>query len=439
MKQNPTFLDNFFFKSRILIKNRKRIMYSSASGILLGMMVNTMSSPELSKSFSAIFNNIFQVQNRPLNYLSWISLSMITIIPLAEMLLRFHYKKRRLESLFQNLLKNRIDQEIIQFSDGRITIGSSLTLQQTPEIIEGWKVNEIGIFFDSKRFEIPKVRLENYKEYYKANYTLKGFDNDGTKFMIIKKPWSCTDSPNLKIELQECNYSQVQFYKDIIVPKEKENLIKTIFNDLSISFPHSICLHLIIVTRDRKVLTTLRSPEVGYYPNKWSVSVEEQLNKNDFVDGPENVIKRWLKRLLEEEIGIDESDYNISNFRLLSLFLESEIMNCSLCGLVKLEISSEELKKILQAKPKKDKEFTKCIFLSYSELKKEFLQFKNDFLIPSNDYHPSSIYRIFMTLLHKYGPISIINEIWKKNNNSVKQKLNVYKKSIVTGNEAKPM
>lgn len=276
-----------------------------------------------------------------------------------------------------------------------------MTLQQTPELIEGWKVNEIDISFDSKRFEIPKMKLENYLHYYKANYKLKGFENDGTKFMTINNPKSFTDSPNLRIELQECTFSQVQFYKDELVPKEKENLIKKLFEDLSFAFPHSISLHLIIITRDRQILTTLRSGKVEYFPKTWSVSVEEQLDKKDFVDGSDNVLKRWLKRLLEEEIGIDESDYSTTNFRLLSLFLESKIMNVSFCGLIKLELSSEELQKILQVKPKKDQEFTEWRFLNYSQLKKEFLN-------PSKDYHPSSNYRIFMTLLHKYGPISII-------------------------------
>lgn len=401
-KNDPTFLDRIFYECRILIKDRKRIMYSSASGLLVGMLINTMSTPELSRSFSDIINNIFQIQDRPLNYLSWISLIIITIIPIAELLLRFHYKKRRLESLFQNLLKDHISPELYKISEGRIALGSSLTLQQTPELIEGWKVNEIDICFDSKKFEIPKEKVKSYCEYLK----LKDFKNDGTKFMIINNPKSFTDSPNLKIELQECSYSQIQFYKDNVVPLDKVNLIKTVFDDLSIKFPHSICLHLIIVTLDRQVLTTLRSGKVDYSPKTWSVSVEEQLDKKDFVDGSNNVLNRWLIRLLEEEIGIDESDYSTSNFRLLSLFLESEIMNCSLCGLIKLEISSEELQKILQVKPKKDQEFTEWCFLSYNQLKKEFLH-------PSKEYHPSSKYRIFLALLHKYGPINIINEIWK--------------------------
>jgi len=118
MKKHPTILDNIFFKCRVLIKDQKRIVYSSASGVLIGMLINTMSTPELSKSSSDILNNIFQVQNRPFNYLSWISLSIFLIIPITEKLLRFHYKKRRLESIFHDLLRNQIDSELIQFSDG---------------------------------------------------------------------------------------------------------------------------------------------------------------------------------------------------------------------------------------------------------------------------------------------------------------------------------
>jgi hypothetical protein len=409
MKQQPTILDSIFFKTRILIKNWKKIMYSSALGVLVGMLINTMSTPELSKSFSDLFNNIFQVQNRPFNYLSWISLIIIAIIPLVEKLLGFHYKKRRLESFLQNLLMEQIDPELVKFSNGRIAISSSLTIQQAPELIEGWKIDEISIISDSKRFEISKENQKNYLEYYKANSKLKGFENNGTKYMIINNPTSFTDSPSLRIELQECSYSQIQFYKDELVAKEKEHLIKTLFEDLLISFPHSISLHLIIITRDRQILTTLRSGKVAYFPKTWSVSLEEQLDKKDFVDGSGKVINRWLIRLLEEEIGIDESDYSTSNFRLLSLFLESTIMNCSLCGIIKLEISAEELHRILQVKPKKDQEFTEWSFSSYHQLKKEFLN-------PSKDYHPSSIYRIYMTLLHKYGPNSIIKEIWENNN-----------------------
>ena len=399
-----TFIDGLFYKSRILLKSIPSIVYSAASGLIVGMLVNTMSAPDLSKSMCSILNNIFQVKGRPLNYLSWISLGII-LLPVVELLLKYYFKNRSFESIFKKLLINRIDPSLLEYYKGRITIGTSLTIQQTPDLINGWEIKDISIDYDSKEFKIPQEYKDKYDSYFKDNFKLKGFTNDGKKYMITNSPSSFSDAKNLNLELQSCRYSQIQFYKDNVICNERNNLIKTTISGLSISYPHSLCLHLIVITSDRKILTTLRSESVNYYPLTWSVSLEEQLHESDFLDGNHNVLNRWLKRFLIEEVGIDEDDFDISNFRILSVFLESDIMNCSLCGILKLELKSEKLKDIFEVRPKIDKEFIDWDFLSYEELIEELKR-------STKNYHPTSNYRIFMTLLYKFGPIKILKKIF---------------------------
>jgi isopentenyldiphosphate isomerase len=379
-------------------------MISAPSGILFGMLINTMSSPDLSKSWCAVFNNIFQVKDHPLNYLSWISIGILMFLPVVEWLLDYHSRKRSFESAFHALLKSKISADLWPFSDGRIAIGSALTIQQTPDLLEGWSIENVELKYDCKEFTLPKKLEASFKAYYDENYLAKGFVDDGVKYMLINNPTSFTDSKSLVLELQKCRYSQVQFYKDVVSVNERDNYIQSVLHDLSVSFPHSLCLHLVLVTSDNKILITRRAGKVRYSPHTWSVSMEEQLDKDDFKDGNNKVMHRWLKRLLLEETGVEEENVNISNFKLLSVFLESEIMNCSLCGIVKLDLHSEILDKILKVKPKSDQEFSAWDFLSCNQLKSEFL-------IPTKELHPTSNYRMYFTLLQKYGSHKIFKEL----------------------------
>jgi hypothetical protein len=155
-------------------------------------------------------------------------------------------------------------------------------------------------------------------------------------------------------------------------------------------------MHAAVITSDEKVLLTERAPKVDYYPKIWSVSVEEQLTEADLIPGNRGAVLRCGRRLLYEELGIEEVDYHTPNLRVLAVFLEAHILNCSLAAIFPLILSSEELANRLKAKPRTDYEFCNWTFLSFSELTKELIR-------PTRPLHPTSGYRMLLALAWHFG------------------------------------
>lgn len=135
----------------------------------------------------------------------------------------------------------------------------------------------------------------------------------------------------------------------------------------AVKFPHALCLHLVVIIDDNKVLITKRAPDVEHYPNTWSCSIEENMALKDLEDGTKKAVLKWGKRWLLEELGLTEDVYNEDNLRVLSVFFESEILGVSLCGHVVLNISSDKLRRIIRSLPRMDYEFTAWDFLEYED------------------------------------------------------------------------
>ncbi|MFN8376639.1 MAG: hypothetical protein U0694_27680, partial [Anaerolineae bacterium] len=146
---------------------------------------------------------------------------------------------------------------------------------------------------------------------------------------------------------------------------------------------------------DDKVLITQRSWRVAYYPSAWQCTLSEQFALEDLAH--RQPVLRWGQRMLEEELSLyDESAYDNANLRLLSVFLEGELLNISACAYITLNLDADTLDKHLRANPP-DPEFNgNWIFLEHRQLLDELFT-------PSREYHPSSPYLMFMSLLHRYG------------------------------------
>lgn len=159
-------------------------------------------------------------------------------------------------------------------------------------------------------------------------------------------------------------------------------------------------MHTIVVTRDSRVLLTERSPKVDCQPGTWSCSVEEQLAPQDFPPGVDHAALHWCRRLLWEELGLGHGAYREENLRILSVFLQQDVLNISH---VELEITASELHHMLQRLPRMDYELSDWKFLPYEELMDELLR-------PTRVYHPTSGYRMLMALIHRHGEPRIIEQ-----------------------------
>lgn len=307
--------------------------------------------------------------------------------------------KRKYEELF-SLLEDYRGPQISQYSG--VAVLNTLSLRICPDITRGWLMSEVELRHETAKFPLPDEYRTLYDDYFVKFYNEKGFKTDNPKIMLHHHPRSFTDAPPLTLHTQETLYSHHLFYKDVVAvdPSKRDPLIQEIVvgEKRIANFPHTLCLHLVIITDDRKVLITKRAPDVEYYPNTWSSSLEENMALKDLEGGVEGAVLRWGKRALLEELGLTEDVYSTNNLRILSVFLESDILNISLCGHVILNISSAQLRKIIRGLPRMDYEFTAWDFLEYRDD-----ELVADILHPSLPYHPTTRYRLLMALIKKNG------------------------------------
>ena len=389
LKIGPSKLDRFFHSARIFTQRYQGSIQTYLCGFLTGIFINVVSGSEFDKLITF-----------PRNVIIGFSIVVIATLWIFRKILEWHYRKTRWESWFAKLLRERVDPVASPFADDVLAWGPIITVTQCPDLSQGWRLSKVRLKRQSYQFELPHNYREPYNHYYEENYQKKRFFDDGTKFMLTKNPSAFTDSPTLVLEIKETRYSTVLFYREQVMAtgSDRDRLIED-FVKCKDTSPQAFGMQVVVITKDDKILATLRSPKVEHDPNTWSVSLEEQLSADkDFLGDTEGIVLRWGKRLLEEELGVDKFAYDDENLRILTVMLECYIVNCSLLGVFKLAITAEELDNRLKSMVRPDYEFQKWKFLTFKQLVSE-LRFRKE-LYP---LHPSSGYRMLLVLIHKYG------------------------------------
>ncbi|MBF0472167.1 MAG: hypothetical protein HQK91_02295 [Nitrospirae bacterium] len=255
---------------------------------------------------------------------------------------------------------------------------------------------------------MPKEHKTNYVNYFNEKYIEKKFKDNRDKFMLTNNPFSSSKTEALRLEIQKVKYSEVQFYKDWIAkdPSKRTKYIEETTKNAIISFPHSLCMHAVIITSDNKILLTKRSPKLDYYPNTWSISVKDQISyKAVSTNHLDTILSKWSELLFEKEVGLTKDDYFEKNLRILSVFLETDdILNCSLSAVFPIKLDENQFRDKLIHRT--DFEFTEFTFLSYRELAKEILK-------PELSLHPTSGYRAILALIKHYGMPELLRILFK--------------------------
>lgn len=388
MTMYPTRWDVLLFRAhRILARYRDRVV-SFLGGILMGRLINELSSPDL----KTLLKNMFWLKDRPLNWFTWLILAAIFFLFGLSSVVRRERKKRSYEALLLSITQRLKDPSLVKYN--AIAVEHALTLQKCPELDRGWLLSDADVMHSTLRFQLPDSLKTTFEEYSKE----KRFRDDNISIMITENPSAFIDSPRLQLRTCESHYNHAQFYRERIAwdSSQREDLIATLLEG-KVVFPHNLCMHLLVVTQDEKVLITKRSSKVDYYPNYWSCSIEEQFSRVDVEGGRRaSAVQHWVVRALEEELGLTTMKYSLENVRILSVFLESNILNIGICAIVRLDIDHCELSQIIQALPRKDYEFTEWDYLDYDEMAVELVH-------PRRRYHPTSRYRMLLGLIHRYG------------------------------------
>lgn len=99
-----------------------------------------------------------------------------------------------------------------------------------------------------------------------------------------------------------------------------------------------------------------------------------------------------------EELGLLDRDFETTRFRVLSVFLEADCLNVSLCAVAEIGLTSDELKLRYQVLHLIDREFTEIRFVPLRV--KEIL---SELRRPKGPQHPTTGIRLLYVLLHYFG------------------------------------
>lgn len=313
-------------------------------------------------------------------------------------LLKEHIDESKLASILQDLRDKSLPRYI-----NTIVVDKSITLQKCPDMEKGWKPAEIEIYHKNVQFRLSNDLIERYNEYFEKSYKKK-YGEDGLTVMMVERPIAWTDQPRLRITTQLNRYSYSQFYWNVELLDQDHwsQMMNDLFEHGKISFPHNLNMQLVVMTDDEWVLITRRSKNVGIYSNTWSCSIEENWKPEDLKGDRKTSVVRWMNRAILEELGV--SSDHCKELRVLSVFLEgTNRLNISMVGHVILDLNRKALSERIASIPRSDYEFTEH---DYFTLK----QMANELRKPERDYHPSSRYRMLMTLLHRYGEPNFARE-----------------------------
>lgn len=307
--------------------------------------------------------------------------------------------------------------------------GKDKTIICCDNIIKGW---------DPKQIVIDRVIVHDKgNEYWNA---FEGIDKEYSDFMksdiakdIINhgnnnKRWMIEDiyqnyskdNKKIYISLRETDYCTASFVWNMYKKDTKlaERLVKQMFRIKKSNYmPHSLCLHLVIVTSDEKVVTTtISNNKSNDYSESIAVTLGEQIEDTDFLKTTgfyEDFIERWVKRALKEEFGIDGSQYiyitGKDSINVLSFNYEGDIYNISLMVVLNVTVSYKQFVTEANINPERDKEYDEIGFVNLRDIPKILKKYKCD----NGEkciYHPSSYLRLYLTYIHYYGIKRFVKE-----------------------------
>lgn len=275
----------------------------------------------------------------------------------------------------------------------------------TPDV--GWRSTEIALnatgpaySFEDLRAAIPALADRDLEAEYRtfaAGRFKEQFTEDRTRLLLTRRPRSFSDDLQLRLGLRPVKWSQLQFFwQEVCTPELLPQLVHSAFTLPHNPFPSSLCLHLVVVTRDDQVLLTkAHSSKSNDYPSSWACSVGEQLDPDDVGNDQDGALA-WVRRALFEEMSVDPATIESEDVSFLSLTLEGDICNFAMIASVKLRDTAESLAQRFRTVTRRDNEFSAVEFISIDDIPGEMVR-------PSRVYHPSTGIRMAYAYIHLRG------------------------------------
>lgn len=302
--------------------------------------------------------------------------------------------------------------------------GTNRTILCCDNIIQGWKPEQFVV----EKLEVAHMLLEPklqdvYQEFMEEQgKNIERHGNSNNRWMLQNIiPNYNKNEKKIYLQLQETDYCTTSCIWDAWRKDspaiEKRQRIKDAFLSQSREYlPHSLCLHLVIVTADeRVVVTTISRFKKNDYAHTKAVTLGEQIEVTDFQNATgyyNDFIERWVKRALSEEFGIDEEQYKAITgkeaIRVLALDFEGDIYNYSLMVVLNLRIKYDRFKDEVCRNPARDKEYDWMEAMLLKDIPKELKRWRE--AEKDKEYHPSSYLRMYLTYIHFYGIERFVKE-----------------------------
>jgi hypothetical protein len=376
------------------VANSARRSTSLVFAFVIGIWVNAASDPGV-QSFNQLLRRIYDPSARATAWIAIIATAILMLLPLLRLVFQRGLRRADFAVALSETLDDKVDVRLTSLRRGRIAWGSQLVLLSCPRIQEGWAPSQVEIHKSPDEFYYPASGSDEFAQW-AADDSNKNF-REGRGLRLTEVPSAFTDDNYLRLRVQPNRFRDVMFYNRNVVPGsgEPEAQAQAVVRGI-IDFPHCLCMHAVIVTKDNWILLTKRSRSVAYWPGAWSCSIEEQLAERDFEGTQENIAEAWATRMLNEELGLRNAETRSSDIRILGVFLETDIVNIGVVALIYLEQDKSVLDAIIGARTRQDYEFTDWKYIRWDALPQELMK-------PTLDYHPSSGLRMFMAGIVHFG------------------------------------
>jgi len=266
---------------------------------------------------------------------------------------------------------------------------------------QGWSSTEVNVSIEKTHVQIPPDLEEVIRQYKNQAMETK---HDGLSVRVTSlTPWF-KDSPSLHVTLSPVQFSAhftISSFLDKAVIKTAKGTMITIrerYGAMALlystfehpSIPTSVSIQIAVISNDSQLLVMRRSNHVAFYPNAWTISIEEgmQSDDTDFVEA--------ALRGIREELG-SSLKVNREHIKVLSFCVEYPTLSFDVVILAQIQNSIDEIKQSwrLTAPDKHELSQSHTVPVNLQELTRLF--------VDKRQWHPSARMRIIQILFSIYG------------------------------------
>lgn len=389
---------------------------------LISVVMNYLGERDVLGGEQTFWQKILDLANPPVFILVVLTVTMGVFYALLA-ISGFYTRKQEPAGAFTDLMKAYSDEHAHARVSGGFVWGEDRTLWTAPNMVIGIEPQRVHVVeYSDKLFRFEDRELQaacKRFEKSKAFESTRALGNNLPRFMLTKYSSNFNkEDPALSLQLRKTSWAQCQFVwhnryprKGNTEEKQREWTRSIVAEHMNsglkvANYPNSLCLHLIIETKNGNVLITEISKEkANDYPTTKAVSIGEQLELADFLDQRDfqtDFVSEWTRRAVCEEFGLSEDQYekvfDQKSLRVLALDLEMDIYNFSLVCVIRLNQSCEQFKRLVNSTIEQ-KEISDIGEMDPDEIPAVLMEYPKN----KNEYHPSSYLRLLLFYVHRNG------------------------------------